>query len=302
MGSADLTPNCPQIGMFCFSGLNPEQVDRLTNEFHIYLTRNGRIRYCKESVVEKILQSSFIRQSWKWNSSGQGRTWILVFVLNVHLMVDNGEFLELCLKWVGSLAFFGAWSDTLHFVGLQYGWCYIIQCGVPSQCHSWSLQGAERWESSLRAFFSWDSYHLLVALEKIFLLTYSGFSHSSLHLCVRLFVLNNKQVNELELRRSEVSLRRAISTGLVRALVDTGINGLWFWAAEVDKCLINEFVLLVVKFMGCTFCYIHDQSQLSCIHSNLCGCSKIRRQWKPYGNTKPMYDGFLNMHPKLSKP
>eukprot|EP00455_Lapot_gusevi_P057914 TRINITY_DN9_c0_g2_i4.p2 TRINITY_DN9_c0_g2~~TRINITY_DN9_c0_g2_i4.p2 ORF type:complete len:422 (+),score=193.22 TRINITY_DN9_c0_g2_i4:55-1320(+) len=32
-----------QIGMFCYSGLNPEQVDRLTNEFHIYLTRNGRI-------------------------------------------------------------------------------------------------------------------------------------------------------------------------------------------------------------------------------------------------------------------
>ena len=33
-----------QIGMFCYSGLTPEQVDRLTNEFHIYLTRNGRIR------------------------------------------------------------------------------------------------------------------------------------------------------------------------------------------------------------------------------------------------------------------
>jgi len=32
-----------QIGMFCFTGLNPEQVDRLTNEFHVYLTRNGRI-------------------------------------------------------------------------------------------------------------------------------------------------------------------------------------------------------------------------------------------------------------------
>lgn len=32
-----------QIGMFCFSGLNPEQVDQLTNEYHIYLTRNGRI-------------------------------------------------------------------------------------------------------------------------------------------------------------------------------------------------------------------------------------------------------------------
>jgi aspartate aminotransferase len=29
--------------MFCYSGLSPEQVDRLTNEHHIYLTRNGRI-------------------------------------------------------------------------------------------------------------------------------------------------------------------------------------------------------------------------------------------------------------------
>lgn len=32
-----------QIGMFCFSGLTPQQVDRLASEFHIYLTRNGRI-------------------------------------------------------------------------------------------------------------------------------------------------------------------------------------------------------------------------------------------------------------------
>lgn len=32
-----------QIGMFCYSGLSPEQVDRLTRDFHIYLTRNGRI-------------------------------------------------------------------------------------------------------------------------------------------------------------------------------------------------------------------------------------------------------------------
>jgi len=32
-----------QIGMFCYSGLTGEQVDRLTNEYHIYLTRNGRI-------------------------------------------------------------------------------------------------------------------------------------------------------------------------------------------------------------------------------------------------------------------
>lgn len=32
-----------QIGMFCFSGLSAEQVDRLASEFHIYMTRNGRI-------------------------------------------------------------------------------------------------------------------------------------------------------------------------------------------------------------------------------------------------------------------
>ncbi|OLY83686.1 Aspartate aminotransferase, mitochondrial [Smittium mucronatum] len=32
-----------QIGMFCFTGMTPEQVVRLRDEFHIYLTSNGRI-------------------------------------------------------------------------------------------------------------------------------------------------------------------------------------------------------------------------------------------------------------------
>jgi len=32
-----------QIGMFCYSGLTGEQVDRLASEYHIYMTRNGRI-------------------------------------------------------------------------------------------------------------------------------------------------------------------------------------------------------------------------------------------------------------------
>jgi aspartate aminotransferase len=32
-----------QIGMFCYSGLTPEQVDTLAQKHHIYLTRNGRI-------------------------------------------------------------------------------------------------------------------------------------------------------------------------------------------------------------------------------------------------------------------
>jgi len=32
-----------QIGMFCYSGLSPEQVAKLTEKWHIYMTSNGRI-------------------------------------------------------------------------------------------------------------------------------------------------------------------------------------------------------------------------------------------------------------------
>ncbi|XP_065915037.1 aspartate aminotransferase, mitochondrial-like [Dysidea avara] len=32
-----------QIGMFCFSGLNEQQVQRLRDDFHIYMTKDGRI-------------------------------------------------------------------------------------------------------------------------------------------------------------------------------------------------------------------------------------------------------------------
>ncbi|XP_072168681.1 aspartate aminotransferase, mitochondrial-like [Diadema setosum] len=32
-----------QIGMFCFTGLKPEQVERMTKEFSVYLTKDGRI-------------------------------------------------------------------------------------------------------------------------------------------------------------------------------------------------------------------------------------------------------------------
>lgn len=35
-----------QIGMFSFTGLTKEQSQRLTDEFHIYLTLNGRISMC----------------------------------------------------------------------------------------------------------------------------------------------------------------------------------------------------------------------------------------------------------------
>jgi len=32
-----------QIGMFCFTGLKPEQVERMTKEFSVYFTKDGRI-------------------------------------------------------------------------------------------------------------------------------------------------------------------------------------------------------------------------------------------------------------------
>ncbi|CAG8748505.1 2820_t:CDS:2, partial [Cetraspora pellucida] len=32
-----------QIGMFCYTGLKPEQVERLTHDYHVYLTKDGRI-------------------------------------------------------------------------------------------------------------------------------------------------------------------------------------------------------------------------------------------------------------------
>jgi aspartate aminotransferase len=32
-----------QIGMFCFTGLTPEQVEKMSKEHHVYLTKDGRI-------------------------------------------------------------------------------------------------------------------------------------------------------------------------------------------------------------------------------------------------------------------
>jgi len=48
-----------QIGMFCYSGLTPEEVDRLAAEHHVYLTRNGRISIAgiTSKNVEHLAQS-----------------------------------------------------------------------------------------------------------------------------------------------------------------------------------------------------------------------------------------------------
>jgi aspartate aminotransferase len=32
-----------QIGMFCFSGMSPEQVNEIRSDWHVYLTQDGRI-------------------------------------------------------------------------------------------------------------------------------------------------------------------------------------------------------------------------------------------------------------------
>ena len=32
-----------QIGMFCYTGITENQVERITKEFHVYMTRDGRI-------------------------------------------------------------------------------------------------------------------------------------------------------------------------------------------------------------------------------------------------------------------
>ncbi|KAL7007640.1 aspartate transaminase aat1 [Cystobasidiomycetes sp. EMM_F5] len=48
-----------QIGMFAFLGITPEQVERLKTEFHVYLTRDGRISVAgvTEDNVKHLAQS-----------------------------------------------------------------------------------------------------------------------------------------------------------------------------------------------------------------------------------------------------
>lgn len=40
---ADWSHIVTQIGMFCYTGLNPDQVKKLREEYHIYMTSNGRV-------------------------------------------------------------------------------------------------------------------------------------------------------------------------------------------------------------------------------------------------------------------
>ncbi len=39
-----------QIGMFCYTGLTPQQSKRMTDEFHVYMLESGRINVCVQRI------------------------------------------------------------------------------------------------------------------------------------------------------------------------------------------------------------------------------------------------------------
>ena len=54
-----------QIGMFCFTGLNASQVERLTKEFSVYLTKDGRISIAGVSSKNNAYLARAIHQVTK---------------------------------------------------------------------------------------------------------------------------------------------------------------------------------------------------------------------------------------------
>jgi aspartate aminotransferase, mitochondrial len=54
-----------QIGMFCFTGLTEKQVERLTKEFSIYLTKDGRISVAGVSSKNNAYLAHAIHQVTK---------------------------------------------------------------------------------------------------------------------------------------------------------------------------------------------------------------------------------------------
>ena len=54
-----------QIGMFCFTGLNEKQVERLIKEFSVYLTKDGRISIAGVSSKNNAYLAHAIHQVTK---------------------------------------------------------------------------------------------------------------------------------------------------------------------------------------------------------------------------------------------
>ncbi|XP_030927390.1 aspartate aminotransferase, mitochondrial-like isoform X1 [Quercus lobata] len=56
-----------QVGMFCFSGLSADQVDRLVREFHIYLTRDGRMSMAGVTTSNVSYLANAIHEVTRYN-------------------------------------------------------------------------------------------------------------------------------------------------------------------------------------------------------------------------------------------
>lgn len=91
--------------MFCFSGLTADQVDLLVSEFHIYLTRNGRMRYI---------------YFWK----------IKIFVVCTNSFYFN-FFYKKCHK---------LFLPVLTHHHWQHGGCNYKQCELLGKCNTWSYK------------------------------------------------------------------------------------------------------------------------------------------------------------------
>eukprot|EP00604_Paraphysomonas_vestita_P001154 CAMPEP_0174821544 /NCGR_PEP_ID=MMETSP1107-20130205/9056_1 /TAXON_ID=36770 /ORGANISM="Paraphysomonas vestita, Strain GFlagA" /LENGTH=85 /DNA_ID=CAMNT_0016038717 /DNA_START=1006 /DNA_END=1260 /DNA_ORIENTATION=- len=54
-----------QIGMFCYTGLTSEQVDRLREEYHVYCTSDGRISIAGITISNVSYLASAIHEVTK---------------------------------------------------------------------------------------------------------------------------------------------------------------------------------------------------------------------------------------------
>ncbi|PZR20206.1 MAG: aromatic amino acid aminotransferase, partial [Citrobacter freundii] len=54
-----------QIGMFCFTGISPQQVERLIKDYSVYLTKDGRISVAGISSKNVGYLAKALHDGWK---------------------------------------------------------------------------------------------------------------------------------------------------------------------------------------------------------------------------------------------
>ncbi|WRX20951.1 Aminotransferase [Theobroma cacao] len=64
-------PITNQVGMFCFSGLTPDEVDRLAKEFHVYMTYDGRISMAGVTTKNVDYLASAIHEVTAFDQDGK---------------------------------------------------------------------------------------------------------------------------------------------------------------------------------------------------------------------------------------